>query len=50
MDHIPTIALLLEAGARIEDGALGWIAKQKNASAEVKAKISEVLRRHGARS
>ncbi|HEY1677148.1 MAG TPA: ankyrin repeat domain-containing protein [Candidatus Sulfotelmatobacter sp.] len=50
IDHIPTIALLMKAGARIEDGTLAWIAKQKNASTETKAKISDVLRRHGAKS
>lgn len=49
-DHVPIIALLLEAGAKIEDGTLGWISNQKNASAATKARLTELLKRHGAES
>ncbi|MGH9495029.1 MAG: ankyrin repeat domain-containing protein [Candidatus Sulfotelmatobacter sp.] len=49
VDHIRTINLLLEAGAKIEDGALGWIAKQTDASPALKSRLTEVLRRHGAK-
>jgi Ankyrin repeats (3 copies) len=50
IDHAATINLLLEAGSQIEEGSLAWIAKQKDASAATKARLSEVLRRHGAKS
>jgi hypothetical protein len=40
---------LIEAGAKIEDGSLAWLAKQ-NGSSAVKARIAEVLRHHGAKS
>ena len=29
VDRLPTIRLLLEAGAQVENGTLAWIAKQK---------------------
>ena len=50
IDHVPTIDALLEAGAQIEDGTLAWIAKQKNTPAARRERLSEVLRRHGAKS
>jgi ankyrin repeat protein len=49
-DHVTTIDLLLKAGAKIEDGTLGWIAKQYKASADLKSRLAEVLRRHAAQS
>ena len=44
-DHIATIGILLEAGARIEDGTLAWIERQKKVSAALKAHLTDVLRR-----
>ena len=49
IDHVPTIDLLLKSGAQVEEGTLDWIAKQKNPSAATKARLSEILQRHGAR-
>ena len=49
-DHIATVALLLDAGARIEEGTLNWIRRQKSAPAETKARLTELLKRHGAKS
>jgi hypothetical protein len=50
IDYLPVIEMLLEAGARIEDGSLSWLAQQKGGSSFVKIRIAEVLRRHGTRS
>ncbi|HEX3821613.1 MAG TPA: ankyrin repeat domain-containing protein [Candidatus Sulfotelmatobacter sp.] len=50
VDHIPAINLLLQAGARIEDWTLDWIAKQKNLSAATRARLIDVLQRHRAKS
>jgi hypothetical protein len=49
IDYLPVIETLIEAGAKIEAGSLAWLAKQ-NGSSTVKARIEEVLRRHGAKS
>jgi ankyrin repeat protein len=50
IDYVRTIETLLDAGARIEDGSLAWLAEQEGPSASVKARIVEALRRHGAKS
>jgi ankyrin repeat protein len=50
MEYVKTIELLLEAGAKIEDGTLAWLAQQKEGSSLLKQQIAEVLRRHGAKS
>ena len=50
IDYVCTIETLLDAGATIEDGSLAWLAQQKGRPASVKARIDEVLRRHGAKS
>jgi ankyrin repeat protein len=49
-DHVPTIEILLEAGARIEDGTLAWIDRQKKVSPALKSRLTDVLRRRGAKS
>jgi hypothetical protein len=49
IDYVPIIERLIETGAKIEDGSLAWLAKQ-NGSSAVKARIAEMLRRHGAKS
>lgn len=46
-DFVPAIEALLEHGAAIEDGTLGWLAKQKLPD-EVKIKVEELLRKFGA--
>lgn len=50
IDYVRTIEMLLEAGAKIEDGSLAWLAKQAGGSPKAKARIAELLRRHGAKS
>jgi ankyrin repeat protein len=47
-DFIAVIETLLEAGAGIEPGTLGWLARQPKPSAAVKAQAEEILRRFGA--
>jgi len=49
IDFVPVIEMLLGAGAKIEPGSLTWLAEQ-GGSAVKKARILEVLRRHGATS
>jgi len=48
-DYVPIFDALLAGGARIEDGWLAWLDKQKGRTVEQKARIAEVLRRYGAR-
>lgn len=50
IDYVRTIEMLLDAGARIEEGSLDWLAKQKGGSAIEKVRIAETLRSHGAKS
>jgi ankyrin repeat protein len=42
------IEILLEAGAETEEGTIAWLWRQPKPSAEVKAKVEEILRRFGA--
>lgn len=49
-DYAPIFDALLAAGAHIEDGWLAWLDRQEGRTAEQKAQIAEVLRRHGAKS
>ncbi len=42
IDYVPIIEALLDRGAEIPPGSLGWVAS--------KARIAEVLRRHGGTS
>jgi ankyrin repeat protein len=49
-DYVPIFETLLAAGAHIEDGWLAWLDKQKGRTKEQKARIADVLRRHGAKS
>jgi hypothetical protein len=49
IDYVRITETLLEAGAKIEEGSMAWVAKQKAGSAAVKERIAEVLRRYGAR-
>ncbi len=49
IDFVPVIEMLLGAGAKIEPGSLTWLAEQSGSAAK-KARIVEVLRRHGATS
>ena len=46
IDYVAIIEMLLAAGAKIEDGALGWFEKQRGRGAGAKARIAEVLRRY----
>jgi len=50
IDYVPIIETLIEAGAKIEDGSLAWLAQQEGRSSSARARIAEVLRRHGAKS
>jgi hypothetical protein len=50
IDYVRTIETLLDAGAKIEDGSLAWLAKQEGGSSTAKASIAELLRRNGAKS
>lgn len=50
VNYVPIIERLLNAGAKIEDRALAWLEKQNGREAGEKARIAEVLRRHGASS
>lgn len=50
IDYVPIIEMLLQAGAEIEPGTLAWLARQDGRSAAAKARVEEVLRRHGAES
>lgn len=50
IDYVPVIKRLLEAGALIEDGTLGWLAQQRGISLAVKQAIVQTLLGHGARS
>ena len=49
-DYARTIETLIAAGAEIEPGSLTWLAQQKGPSSTAKARIDEVLRRHGAKT
>ena len=49
-DYGPIFDALLAAGAHIEDGWLAWLERQEGRTAEQKAQIAAVLRRHGAKS
>ena len=49
MDYVPVIEALIGAGAKIDDGALAWLARQE-AGPAVKERLAEVLRRHGAKT
>lgn len=48
VDYVPIIETLIDAGAEIEPGALNWLARQEGRSAAAKARVEELLRRHGA--
>jgi ankyrin repeat protein len=50
IDYVPIIERLLNAGAEIEPGSLAWLARQDGRSSTAKARVEEVLRRHGAES
>ena len=50
IDYAPIIETLISAGAKIEPGSLTWLARQEGGSSSAKARIEEVLRRHGAKS
>jgi ankyrin repeat protein len=50
IDYARVVETLLEAGARIEDGSLAWLAGQTGGSASLKARIAGLLRSHGAKS
>jgi hypothetical protein len=49
VDYVPIIETLIQAGAEIEPGSLAWLARQDGRST-AKARVEEVLRRHGAES
>jgi ankyrin repeat protein len=49
-DDAPIIEMLLAAGAKFKPGLLAWLAQDVGRSAEVKERVAEVLRRHGAKS
>ena len=50
MDYVPVIEALIGAGAKIADGTLAWLAREEGGSSSAKARISELLRRHGAKT
>ncbi|HEX4228015.1 MAG TPA: ankyrin repeat domain-containing protein [Bryobacteraceae bacterium] len=47
-DYLPIFEELLAAGARVQDGWLGWLERQSGRPADMKARLAEVLRRYGA--
>lgn len=47
-DCAPIFEALLAAGARIEDGSLGWLEAQYQRPTDAKKQIAEILRRYGA--
>ncbi len=49
-DRLQVVEILLEAGARIEDGTLGWLAKQNRGSSLLKEQLAALLRRHGVKT
>ena len=49
IDYVPIIETLLDAGAEISSGSLGWL-ERAGRSSPAKARIAEVLLRHGAKS
>jgi ankyrin repeat protein len=49
-DYARVVEALLVAGARIEDGSLGWLARRSGGSASLKERIAGILRSHGAKS
>jgi len=49
IDYVPIIKRLIDAGAEIPKGSLSWL-EYAGRSSVVKARIAEVLRRHGAKS
>ena len=49
VDYVPIIETLIEAGAEIAPGSLGWL-EGEGGSSKAMARIAEVLRRHGAKS
>ena len=48
IDYVPVIETLIGAGAKIGDGTLAWLAREEGGSSRMKARIIEVLQRHGA--
>jgi len=48
IDYLPVFQELLEAGAKVQDGWLGWLQQQSGRLAGVEARLSELLRRYGA--
>jgi hypothetical protein len=50
IDHVSIIEALLDAGAKMEDGSLAWLARQAEGSFSVKQRVADALRRHGAKS
>jgi ankyrin repeat protein len=50
IDYAGIAETLLGAGAKIQDGTLAWLAQQEDRSSPAKARIAEVLKRHGAKS
>lgn len=50
IDYVPTIEMLLNAGAEIEDGTLAWLAQHKRVSSAMKARLAGILRKHGAKT
>jgi len=50
IDYVPVIEMLIGAGAKMDDGLLAWLSSQRSRSPSEKARIAEVLRRHGATS
>jgi ankyrin repeat protein len=49
VDHVTIIETLVNAGAKIEDGSLDWLARQEGSSS-LKDRIAEVLLSYGAKS
>jgi len=49
IDYAEIINTLIAAGAKIEPGSLGWLARQPG-SASTKSRIEALLRHHGATS
>lgn len=47
-DRLEVVKVLLDAGSRIEDGTLGWLAKQTHGTSLLKEQLADLLRRYGA--
>jgi ankyrin repeat protein len=49
-DPVRIIEVLLDAGAKVEDGTLSWLTQQRSGSSSMKNRLEQLLQRFGAKS